>query len=250
MGNGLFFGKPPRLWFEFCGDLGNFIFFIQLAANTMGQRPFLLLVFLIALLTIRPHPTMAQEAGRRRVIQFSGLVVTGDSLRPVPFTNIWVKNTRRGTISDYYGFFSLAVNEKDTLRFSAVGFKEVLYVVPDTLTQSRYSAIQIMTSDTIYLAETVIYPWPTREQFRRAFLHTEIPDDDYDRAMRNLARAEMKERMQNMPNDAAMNYRQVMNQHNERMYYAGQAPPMRLFDPFAWGRFFQAWREGRFKRSD
>lgn len=186
----------------------------------------------------------------RRVIQFSGLVVTGDSLAPVPFTTIWVKNTRRGTITDFYGFFSIAVYERDTLRFSAVGFKEVNFVVPDTLSQTRYSAIQIMSRDTIYLPETVIYPWPTREQFRHAFMHTEIPDDDYDRAMRNLARAEMKERMQNMPMDGGANFRHAMQQHANRLYYAGQAPPMRIFDPFAWAEFFKAWREGRFKRND
>lgn len=186
----------------------------------------------------------------RKVIQFSGLVVTGDSLAPVPYTTVWVKNTRRGTITDFYGFFSIAVYERDTLRFSSVGFKDVSYVVPDTLSQSRYSAIQIMSQDTIYLTETVIYPWPTREQFRHAFMHTEIPDDDYDRAMRNLARAEMKERFQNFPMDGSMNYRHAMQQHANRLYYAGQAPPMRIFDPFAWSEFFKAWREGKFRRSD
>lgn len=191
-----------------------------------------------------------QSQPARRVIQFSGLVVTGDSLAPVPYSTVWIKNTRRGTITDYFGFFSITVNELDTLRITAVGFKDVQYVVPDTLTQSRYSAIQVMTRDTIYLAETLIYPWPTREQFRHAFLHTEIPDDDYDRAMRNLARADMKERLRHFPNTPNMNFRDVMNQTSDRMYYAGQAPPQRIFDPFAWGKFFQAWREGRFKRSE
>lgn len=186
----------------------------------------------------------------RRVIQLSGLVVTGDSLAPVPYTTVWVKNTRRGTITDFYGFFSIAVYERDTLRFSSVGFKEVLFVVPDTMSQPRYSAIQVMSRDTIYLTETVIYPWPTREQFRHAFIYAEIPDDDYDRAMRNLARAEIKERMQKMPMDGGMNFRNAMQQQSQRLYYAGQAPPMRIFDPLAWADFFKAWREGKFKRSD
>lgn len=186
----------------------------------------------------------------RNVIQVSGLVVTGDSLAPIPYTTVWVKNTRRGTITDYYGFFSIAVYEKDTLRFSSVGFRDFEFVVPDTLTQNRYSAIQVMTRDTIYLAETLIYPWPTREQFRHAFIHTEIPDDDYDRAMRNLARAEMKDRMRHMPMDGSMNFKHLMNQQADRLYYAGQAPPMRIFDPLAWGQFIQAWREGRFRQSD
>jgi hypothetical protein len=207
--------------------------------------------FLVALLSfIVSEGALGQSQPPKKVIQFSGLVVTGDSLAPVPYTTVWVKNSRRGTITDYFGFFSIIVNELDTLRFSAVGFKDFQYVVPDTLTQRRYSAVQVMTRDTIYLAETLIYPWPTREQFRHAFIHTEIPDDDYDRAMRNLARAEMKERLSHFPNTPEMNFRHVMNQTSDRMYYAGQAPPMRIFDPFAWGKFFQAWREGRFKRSD
>ncbi|TVQ90882.1 MAG: carboxypeptidase-like regulatory domain-containing protein [Bacteroidetes bacterium] len=186
----------------------------------------------------------------RRVVQFSGLVLTGDSLKPVPFTNIWVKNTRRGTITDFQGFFSIAIRELDTLRFTAVGFKDINYVIPDTLTSNRYSAIQLMTQDTIHLPETVIYPWPTREQFRFAFLNTEIPDDDNDRALRNLERAEMRERLEKMPLDGYANFRHMTDQHAQRLYYAGQRPPMRIFDPFAWSQFIQAWREGRFRRSD
>ncbi len=196
-----------------------------------------------------PNRTNAQIP-QRRVIQFSGLVLTGDSLKPLPFASVWVKGSRRGTTTDYYGFFSIPVYENDTLRFSSVGYRDAYYAVPDTLTRPRYSAVQMMTKDTIYLAETVVYPWPTREQFRLAFIHADVPSDDYDRAMRNLARAEMRERFEQMPMDGAMNYRHYVNQHSERLYYAGQAPPIRLFDPFAWAEFIQAWRDGRFRRSD
>ncbi len=195
-------------------------------------------------------PTEDEQPAPRKVIQFSGLVVTGDSLAPVPFTNVWVKNTRRGTITDFQGFFSITVREKDTLQFTAIGFKDVIYAVPDTLTATRYSTIQLMTRDTINLPETVIYPWPTREQFRYAFLNTEIPDDDLDRAMRNLERAEMRERFEKMPLDGYSNFRHMNREYGERLYYAGQRPPMKIFDPLAWAKFFQAWREGRFRRSD
>lgn len=207
-----------------------------------------LLVAISFLLYGQEEPAPKPE--KRKVVQFSGLVVTGDSLQPVPFTNIWVKNTRRGTITDFQGFFSIAVRELDTLRFTAVGFKEINYVVPDTLSSQRYSAIQLMTRDTINLPETVIYPWPTREQFRYAFLNTEIPDDDYDRAMRNLEREEMRERLEKMPLDGYSAYRNMNNQHTQRLYYAGQRPPMRIFDPFAWAKFLKAWKDGDFKRKD
>ena len=37
------------------------------------------------------------------LVQFSGVIVTADSLRPVPFTHILVEKTNRGTTSDYFG---------------------------------------------------------------------------------------------------------------------------------------------------
>ena len=213
------------------------------------SKLFIFVIIFVSTIILVANDTDTQPH-QRRVIQFSGLIVTGDSLKPLPYSTIWVKGTRRGTTSDYYGFFSLPVYENDTLRFTSVGYKEAFYVIPDTLSRHRYSAIQVMTRDTIHLAETVVYPWPTREQFRQAFIHTEIPSDDYDRAMRNLAHAEMRERFEKMPMDGSMNFRHMVQQHSDRLYYAGQAPPIRLFDPLAWADFFKAWREGRFRRSD
>jgi len=207
----------------------------------------LLIVVLLALSWL-PHGQAQIQSKPRRAIQLSGLVVTGDSLAAVPYASVWVRNTRRGTITDFYGFFSIAVFELDTVRFSSVGFKEINFVVPDTLTLARYSVVQVMSADTIYLPETVIYPWPTRDQFRHAFLNLELPENDYDRAMRNLARAEIRDRSFSLPMDGAMTYRESMNRYASRLYYAGQAPPMRIFDPFAWAQFFRAWRDGRFRR--
>ncbi len=205
-------------------------------------------VFMLALLMAETG--LGEERQRRRVVQFTGLLLTSDSLKPLPHASVWVKHTARGTTTDHYGFFSIPVFQDDTLRFSSVGYLDTYYTVPDTLTKSRYSAVQMMTRDTIHLAETVIYPWPTRQQFRHAFIHADVPSDDYDRAMRNLAHAEMRERFENMPMDGSMNFRAHVQQQADRMYYAGQSPPIRLFNPFAWAEFIQAWREGRFRRDD
>ncbi len=207
-----------------------------------------LTVFTVALLLAETGT--GQDRRSRRVVQFSGLLLTSDSLKPLSYASVWVKNTARGTTTDHYGFFSIPVYQDDTLRFSSVGYHDAWYTIPDTLTKSRYSAVQMMTRDTIHLAETVVYPWPTRQQFRHAFIHADVPSDDYDRAMRNLAHAEMRERFENMPMDGSMNFRAHVQQHSDRMYYAGQSPPIRLFNPFAWAEFIQAWREGRFRRDD
>lgn len=166
----------------------------------------------------------------------------------VPFANIIIKDSHRGTISDYFGYYSFVAQLGDTIVFSYLGFKDAVFVIPDSLNRKHYSLIQMMDADTIVLQEAIIYPWPTKEQFRQAFLDLRLPEDDKQRAERNLARAEMKERMENMQADGSESYKIAMQQHGARLYYAGQLPPNNLLNPIAWVKFIKAWKNGDFKR--
>ena len=201
-----------------------------------------------------PAFVQAQEEDDRRkyyenLVQFTGVVVTGDSLKPVPFTHIIDLNRGFGTISDYYGYFSFAAYKGDTIEFSSVGFKKSTFVIPDTIKSPRYTVFQVMTADTIYLSETVIYPWPTKEQFREAFINMEVPDDDLDIARKNLAESQIYLRAQAMPMDGSLNYRYYMDQMTSKYYsYGALQPYYGIFDVAAWARFFEAWQEGKFKR--
>jgi hypothetical protein len=208
-----------------------------------------LIIFFLSII-IYSSAQAQQNYADRNLIQFSGVVVSGDSLSPVPFASIIIKHTQRGTMSDFYGFFSFVAQVNDTIEFSSVGYKKAQFIIPDSLTTNRYSLIQMLNSDTILLKETVIYPWPTREQFREAFMNLRIPDDDYERAMKNLNQADMRERMDHMAMDGSMNYKQYMQQYQSRLYYTGQAPPINLFNPIAWSQFIKAWKNGDFKRKD
>lgn len=184
------------------------------------------------------------------LIQFSGVIVTGDSLEAVPFVNVIIEDSHRGTMSDVNGYFSFVAQKGDSITFSALGFRRQGIVLPDTLVERKYSMIQILHPDTIELSEAVIYPWPTREQFREAFLALELPETDAERAARNLARAEMIQRRENMPADGSENFKYQMQNYQNRIYYAGQAPPMNIFNPIAWAKFIEAWRDGAFKKKE
>ncbi len=184
------------------------------------------------------------------LVQFSGVVVTGDSLRPIPFVSIVIKKTYRGTISDYNGFFSFVAQVNDTIEFSALGYKKSTYVIPDTLNTDRYSLIKMLSRDTILLQETVIYPWPTKDQFRQAFLNLKVPDDDYDRARRNMALSEMRDMMINMPMDGQGNYKALMLERQNKLYTAGQYYSISLLNPIAWAKFIEAWQRGDYKKKD
>ncbi len=191
-----------------------------------------------------------QNAGvkSRDLIQFSGVVVEGDSLLPVPYTSIIVKNTHRGTISDYYGYFSFVAQKSDTIEFSAIGFSSAQFIIPDTLTSKTYSLIQVLRTDTIYLKTTEVFPWPSKEQFKHAFLSLNLPDDDLSRATKNLDRAAIKDQMIGMAMDASLNYKYSMQQNQSKLYYAGQYPSYNLLNPMAWAQFIKAWKNGAFKK--
>ncbi|MCD4735099.1 MAG: carboxypeptidase-like regulatory domain-containing protein [Bacteroidales bacterium] len=190
----------------------------------------------------------AGQVSSDNLVQFSGIVVTADSINPIPFTSITIKDTWRGTIADYFGYFSLVAKKGDTIEFSAIGFKRGKYIIPDTITKRRYSLIQVLSKDTILLPQTVIYPWPSKEQFEEAFLSFDVPDDDYERAKKNLDMSEMREVIANYPSDPSLNFKYSMYEQQQKLYYIGQTQPITILNPFAWAQFVKAWKEGKFKR--
>jgi len=207
--------------------------------------PRFILLILIAFLLI--DEGYSQNQIDKELIQFSGIIVTPDSLKPIPYVNIIIKNSFRGTTSDFFGYFSFVAEEGDTLVFSSIGFKSGRFIVPDSLSTNRYSLIQVMIMDTVLLPETFIYPWPTKEQFRQAFLNLKIPDDDLERAKKNLALLEMHERFKVQGMDASMNFTNYMQEQTSKLYYAGQYPPSNLLNPIAWAKFIRAWQNGELK---
>ncbi len=210
----------------------------------------LILAIFLPLLSEAQQKKVAWQDGKRDLLQFSGVVVEGDSLRPIPYASIIVQNSYRGTVSDYFGYFSFVAQEGDTIEFSAIGFNSAFFIIPDTLTNNKYSLIQVLRMDTINLALTEVYPWPTKEQFKKAFLALELPDDDMSRADRNMARSDAKDRMTGMAMDASLNYKYNMQRYQSKLYYAGQLPPNNLLNPIAWAKFIKAWKNGDFKKKN
>jgi len=198
-----------------------------------------LLIILVALFSLN---TQAQVD-----IQFSGIVVTGDSLNPVPYSAIMVNHTHRGTISDYFGFFSFVAHEKDTILFKALGFRESLFIIPDSLSDKRYSLIQVLFPDTIKLSTVNIYPWHTKEDFKEAFLNAPAPDDDVSRAAANIGPSRMLVMLETMDADGYSNYKIAADEYSNKLYYAGMAPPINLMNPMAWASFIDALRTGKLK---
>ena len=190
----------------------------------------------------------AQE--QKGLVQFSGLVLDGsdEQLYPVPYANILVKSKNRGTYSDFKGFFSIVVEKGDSIVFSAIGYKTIEVVIPEEVEDNRYTVVQLMTQDAVNLPETVVFPWPSREHFKLEFLAMDVTPELQERAMRNLANETLERMRSEVITDGNENADYFLRQQAREFYYVGQQPPMNIFNPVAWKKFFDAWKNGDFKK--
>lgn len=211
---------------------------------------FLLFISFLLLIVGQSHG----QQNRRDIglVQFSGLVLDGstDKLVPVPYTTVSVKNQSRGTYSDLKGFFTIVVRKGDVVNFSAIGYKTVEFKIPENLEDDRYSIVQLMTQDTVNLPETVVFPWPSRDHFRLEFLAMDVTPELQQIAQENLAKETLERLRPAVSYDGNENADYYLRQQAREYYYVGQQPPMNIFNATAWKRFFDAWKEGDFKKKN
>ncbi len=211
----------------------------------MKQTLLLTLLFGIA----TPFIANAQfEKLKDSVVQLYGVVMTADSLQGIPAVSIVVRGQNRGTMTNDQGVFSIVVLKGDQIEFSSIGYKPKLVDIPRDIEGNQYSMIQLMVTDTVYLPATIIRPRPTREQFERDFVNTDIPDDNIEIARQNTEESKRRILSKSLPADGGEATSYNLRNNARRYYHAGQAPPQNIFNPFAWNEFIKAWKRGDYKK--
>lgn len=208
------------------------------------KKSVLLSIILISFFTFGQN----EETKKNKLIQLSGIIVSSDSLKPIQYAAIYNKNVKRGTLADAFGYFSTVVLPGDTLIFNRFGFYKSSYIVPDTLSEDRYSIIHVLQVDSINPVVITIYPWPSKEDFARAFLEMEPYDDALRRAQKMLSGSNLAYLATTIENDATGSYSWQRNQQFTKLYTIGQSPINNLFNPVAWSQFVDAWKTGKLKR--
>jgi len=183
-----------------------------------------------------------------RLVQLSGVVVSEQTLEPLPYTTVFDKSEKRGVIADYYGYFSLVVFPGDTLLFSFYGMKTSSYIVPDSLSDERYSIIHMMQEDTLNLPAVDVYPWPSREDFARAFVEMQPYDDAIRKAQRELLGESLAFVAARLEGDSSLAYGATVNQRQTQLYTNNQLPANNLLNPYAWAKLIKDWKEGKLSR--
>jgi len=207
-----------------------------------------ILLFTGLLLLILTQTAKAQfETSRDSVVQLYGVVMTADSLVGIPAVSVMVKGQNRGTISNSQGVFSIVVLKGDQVEFTHVTYKPKTVSIPRNLEGTQYSVVQLMVIDTVYLPATILRPRPTVDQFARDFVKNKVPDDNIEIARQNTSAAKRRVLMRTVPGDGGEATKMQFNKIASRATYAGQTPPMNIFNPAAWAEFIQAWKRGDFK---
>jgi hypothetical protein len=211
-------------------------------------RPLWAMFALLAILLLAGGRVHAQ--GEKKVIQFSGIVVQGDSAYGVPGVHVYVPRAGRGTVTDAVGYFSMPTLVGDTVVFSAVGFEKKKMVIPRR-EDNGFSVMVDLKTSTTYLPEVEILPYPTEELFKEAFVALQLPDQQkYDNMERNLGHESITRMSAAMPMDGNMNFRYNMNYNANRLATVNSATTIPLLNPFAWAQLIKSIKRGDFKRKD
>ena len=177
----------------------------------MSSSKYLLPLFLLLL----PFGLQGQQ-----IYQLSGLVISEQGQEPIPYVTVQVNRSRRGTLSNDQGFYSIPVTEYDTVYFSHVGYYKTTFVVGDYLRDyprenSTYLyAIHYMLEDTFTLPEVTIFPYDTPEELKTAVLNMNAQGTPDAIAQANLSPQVLDAIIQTLPSDG--NERLVVGR---QMYY-------------------------------
>lgn len=183
---------------------------------------------------------------KNNLVQISGRL-TNELLQPLPYAHILVLNNYKGAITDKDGKYSFVVEVHDTIMYSTVGYKRKIITIPDTLKEPFYNPEIRLDVDTFTIREVVIYPWKTYEEFKEAFLNLKLPDDDIERARKNIALIKTQIILDETPN-ARENFNYILEQQYRETFNQGMYPTYSIFNAFAWVKFFEALKRGDFKK--
>lgn len=195
------------------------------------------------------HYTVKAQADKE-IVQFSGLIVEGDSMLAIPGVHIFVPESGRGASTNLLGFFTLPVVAGDSVVIAAVGFKKQHYIVPKD-TSGSFNVIVRMDLDTTVLPEVLVSSFPTEAVFRQVFLTMDLNDQqDIANMNSNLNDQIMSRLLADSEMDASLNHTYYMQQQVTALENRYMATTVPFLDPFAWARFIKAVREEQEKKRD
>jgi hypothetical protein len=166
-----------------------------------------------------------------------------------------VPKAGRGTASNAYGYFSMAVLAGDSIVIRSLGYANQTIIIPADFQRLSYSVIIQLKEDATMLGEVRVFPYTTERDFKKAFLALRLPTERGSAAADNLNEELMNRIFRTQPMGAVANFRQTMsNQQYDQDRRNGIAPNQYsnnpLLNPFSWLQLIQQVKKGEFKKKN
>lgn len=205
-----------------------------------------MVLLLIGLLFTQKTELKAQ--GKDKVIYLSGVIISGDSSYGIPGVHVYIAEAGVGTVSNDAGLFRIRALPGDTVVFSHIAYQTQNLVVPVDDYEMAMTVLIDMQTDAKELPMVTIFPFPSEEVFKEAFLALDVQSQAEKNMRKNLSSERIAEMAKQMGMDGSSNHTYYMNQQANYLHNQYFMPTLSLTDPFAWSRFIKSVKNGDLKK--
>ncbi|MGB5989219.1 MAG: carboxypeptidase-like regulatory domain-containing protein [Marinifilaceae bacterium] len=145
-----------------------------------------LLVSSIILSVIFTLISFNSKAQSNDKILLAGKILNKESKIAVAFSNLYINDSRKGVVADDTGLYRIYVNAGDSLRITAIGYKDEIYHVPSNLTEDTFQNIDIKQTSYV-LSDVNVYNMGTFAQFKQEILHMKIVKTEKDKLVEKVS---------------------------------------------------------------
>ncbi len=146
----------------------------------------LIILFFLSFLLCYSVDTYCQIYKISNKVLIAGYIYDTKTQAAIPYVNVFVKNSRVGTISDTSGYFILSATPKDTLIISCLGYKTVAVFVPAQSTEEKEPLFVFLDPRAYELKNVNIIALRRQQQFEYDFMNLNVKNMDIDNAVKNF----------------------------------------------------------------
>lgn len=184
----------------------------------MTTRFFLSFIMMV-FLTGSAWGQMQQEKNR---ILFRGVVIDAESGARLGGSQVYINGALSGKSRDD-GTFSFFAVKNDSVRFTRLGYKPRIYIVPDTLRTQEVLTGVFLSPDTIDIGEVLIIP--RLPSLSNVVMQSTEQERLLGNARNNISTAAYQGRTgQNKLGDPSMNYELIRQKQKVEAYERGGIP--------------------------
>jgi len=165
----------------------NYIFVIQnilminlIRAGDIRSVFTLVSFFILLFLVFATQSGLYAQAENNNIVGINGILMSSDTLQPIPDAQIFSRDNYLGSFSDTSGRFYITVARNDSIMFSSLGYITKVIPVTDSLLHLKQPIVFRMTLDTVLIHEVIIHAFWDYETFKQMIIHMKPAQSSYD----------------------------------------------------------------------